>query len=75
MLGANEWKFEPRSEISILEIVSINIDDNDNKSDDVIDIENEKNISKSVEISFNADSDVMIQTKYPLPNFFKKGKN
>ncbi|CAG8588215.1 12004_t:CDS:2 [Rhizophagus irregularis] len=72
MLGANEWKFEPRSEISILEIVSINIDDNDNKSDDVIDIENEKNISKSVEISFNAESDVMIQTKYPLPNSFKK---
>ncbi|POG65178.1 hypothetical protein GLOIN_2v1483282 [Rhizophagus irregularis DAOM 181602=DAOM 197198] len=74
-LSINEWKFELESEISLLEIISIK-NDNNNKNNEDVDDEIEKNTSKqehSVEISFNAQSDIMIQTNYPLPNAFKKG--
>ncbi|EXX62680.1 Ear1p [Rhizophagus irregularis DAOM 197198w] len=73
-LSINEWKFELESEISLLEIISIK-NDNNNKNNEDVDDEIEKNTSKqehSVEISFNAQSDIMIQTNYPLPNAFKK---
>ncbi|CAB4472736.1 unnamed protein product [Rhizophagus irregularis] len=73
-LNINEWKFELESEISLLEIISIK-NDNNNKNNEDVDDEIEKNTSKqehSVEISFNAQSDIMIQTNYPLPNAFKK---
>ncbi|CAB4418342.1 unnamed protein product [Rhizophagus irregularis] len=56
-LSINEWKFVPKSEISVSEYISVNHD---------------KNTLKTVEISFNAESDVMIQTNYPLPNVFIK---
>ncbi|RGB38006.1 hypothetical protein C1646_756252 [Rhizophagus diaphanus] len=56
-LSFNEWKFVPKSEISICEYISVKHD---------------KNTLKTIEISFNAESDVMIQTNYPLPNVFIK---
>ncbi|UZO08642.1 uncharacterized protein OCT59_028895 [Rhizophagus irregularis] len=56
-LSINEWKFVLKSEISVSEYISVKHD---------------KNTLKTVEISFNAESDVMIQTNYPLPNVFIK---
>lgn len=76
-LSVNEWKFVPKSEISLLEIVTVKSDKN-NKNNGAVGVKNDKNTSKkdhSVEIFFNAKSDVMIQTNYPLPKALKKGKN
>ncbi|UZO08647.1 uncharacterized protein OCT59_028900 [Rhizophagus irregularis] len=73
-LSVNEWKFVPKSEISLLEIVTVKSDKN-NKNNGAVGVKNDKNTSKkdhSVEIFFNAKSDVMIQTNYPLPKALKK---
>ncbi|CAB5344734.1 unnamed protein product [Rhizophagus irregularis] len=73
-LSVNEWKFVPKSEISLLEIVTVKSDKN-NKNNGAVGVKNDKNTSKKdhrVEIFFNAKSDVMIQTNYPLPKALKK---
>jgi hypothetical protein len=83
-LSASEWKFVPEPNISFLEIVSVKNGKNDetvtnnNAKNDNGEIENDKSTSKkeqNIEISFNTESDVMIQTNYPLPKTFKLGKN
>ncbi|GBC10306.1 hypothetical protein RclHR1_09500004 [Rhizophagus clarus] len=73
-LGIDEWKFKPELEISLLKIISVkNYNNNNNYA--VEDVSNDNDTSKidlSVEISFNAESDVMIQTNYPLPYAFEE---
>ncbi|GBC10304.1 hypothetical protein RclHR1_09500002 [Rhizophagus clarus] len=72
----DEWRFIPESNISLLEIISVKnhetIINDDN--DEIVSVENDKSIPKNeqnIEISFNAESDVMIQTNYPLPKTSK----
>ncbi|GES85162.1 concanavalin A-like lectin/glucanase domain-containing protein [Rhizophagus clarus] len=77
-LSANEWKFRLKSEISLLGIINVkNVDNNENNA--VISINNDEKTPKKenkehcIEISFNAESDIMIQTNYPLPSDFEEG--
>jgi hypothetical protein len=76
-LSINEWKFKLKSEISLLEIVTVKNDNNNINNEAVdVDIENISKEERNIEIFFfNAESDVIIQTNYPLPNVFEKGKN
>jgi hypothetical protein len=69
-LGVNAWKFIPESKFLLLNIVRINDEivsfDNENngETDEIKNVHNDE----IIKISFNAKSDVMIQTNYPLSN-------
>ncbi|GBB98991.1 hypothetical protein RclHR1_03390007 [Rhizophagus clarus] len=70
-LTLNEWKFKLESEISLLEIVIIKYEKN-KENNAAVGVKNILKKEHCVEIFFNAISDIMIQTNYPLPIAFKK---
>lgn len=83
-LSIDEWKFEPKSRLLLLDIVKNN--DNSVSADNNVDnggIDETKNTDNdgsdenknNVIISFNAKYDVMIQTNYPLHNIKKNSLN
>ncbi|CAB4474799.1 uncharacterized protein OCT59_015550 [Rhizophagus irregularis] len=76
-LGINAWKFIPESRFLLLNIIKID-DETDNEDDEIENVyngetdkikivDNDKN-DDNIKIYFNAKSDVMIQTNYPLSN-------
>ncbi|PKK69075.1 SPRY-domain-containing protein [Rhizophagus irregularis] len=83
-LGINAWKFTPESRFLLLNIVRIDdeivrVDNEDDEVESVYNgetdkirvVDNDKNDDIIIKISFNAKSDVMIQTNYPLFNINK----
>ncbi|CAB5348780.1 unnamed protein product [Rhizophagus irregularis] len=83
-LGINAWKFTPESRFLLLNIVRIDdeivrVDNEDDEVESVYNgetdkirvVDNDKNNDIIIKISFNAKSDVMIQTNYPLFNINK----
>ncbi|PKY61974.1 hypothetical protein RhiirA4_432190, partial [Rhizophagus irregularis] len=86
-LSIDEWKFEPKSRLLLIDIVKNNDNsvsaDNGNRNVDNGGTDETKNTDNdgsdenknSVIISFNAKYDVMIQTNYPLHNIKKNSLN